>query len=311
MPRLRLLSFASATLALTLTACGDPAQPAAASVVPALTRTDATPPGVHRQYGTPLKLGNGMARTYVLLDEKNGRVPLEVGVALDEKAMEGLPAPMSMNHGDAQPGEHVDMHMYLLDMPAQNPTPYKFVELDWNPAGHEPPGIWDAPHFDFHFYTVPVAVRNSILPTDPQFAAKAGKLPAPDFRPLFYLDPMTAFGVPPEAAAVPQMGVHWIDPRSPELQGMAGHPENYKPFTTTFIYGSWDGKFIFVEPMITRAHIMAKRDATDPAVRDQIIPVPTAQRYEPAGYYPSAYRIMYDAQAKEYRIAMTQLSWRE
>jgi hypothetical protein len=62
--------------------------------------------------------------------------------------------------------------------------------------------------------------------------------------------------------------------------------------------------------MITRAHIVAKKTATDPAVIDEIIPVSTAQRYSPAGFYPSAYRIMWDAQAKEYRVALTQLSWR-
>jgi hypothetical protein len=105
--------------------------------------------------------------------------------------------------------------------------------------------------------------------------------------------------------------MHWLDVRSPELQRMTGHPEAYKPFTTTFIYGSWDGQFIFDEPMITRAHLLAKRDATDPAVRDELIPVPTAARYSPAGFYPGAYRITYDATAREYRVALTQLAWRE
>jgi hypothetical protein len=51
-------------------------------------------------------------------------------------------------------------------------------------------------------------------------------------------------------------------------------------------------------------------EATDAATRDEIISVPTAQRYWPAGYYPSSYRIAYDAEAKEYRVALTQLRWR-
>jgi hypothetical protein len=107
------------------------------------------------------------------------------------------------------------------------------------------------------------------------------------------------------------MGLHWLDVRSPELQGMAGNPAGFKPFTKTFIYGSWDGQYIFDEPMITRAYLVEKRAATEAAVRDEIIPVPTAQRYSPAGYYPSAYRIAWDAQAKEYRVALVQLSWRD
>jgi hypothetical protein len=34
------------------------------------------------------------------------------------------------------------------------------------------------------------------------------------------------------------------------------------------------------------------------------IAVPTAKRYVPAGYYPNGYQVGYDAQAKEYRIAL-------
>jgi len=200
------------------------------------------------------------------------------------------------------------MHMYTLTLPAQNPTPYKFVQFDWNPAGHEPAGVYDLPHFDFHFYTVPVSVRDGILPNDAQYAAKAANFPAADFRAPFYIDAATPAQTSPAAASVPQMGLHWLDVRSPELQALAGHPENAKPFTKTFIYGSWDGKFIFDEPMITRAYIVAKRSATDAAVRDELIPVSTAAHYAPAGFYPSAYRITYDAQAKEYRVALTQLA---
>jgi len=116
---------------------------------------------------------------------------------------------------------------------------------------------------------------------------------------------------PPGAPApgIPLTGVHWIDVRSPELQKMFGKPDGFRTFTTTFIYGSWAGRFTFLEPMITRAHILAKKTATDSAVRDEVIPVPTAPRYSPDGYYPSAYRIAWDANAREYRIALTQLKW--
>jgi len=107
------------------------------------------------------------------------------------------------------------------------------------------------------------------------------------------------------------MGLHWLDVRSPELQKLTGNPAGYRPFTKTFIYGTWDGQFIFDEPMITRAYILEKKTATDPSVVDEVVPVPTAQKYSPAGFYPSAYRITWDAQQKEYRIALTQLSWKE
>ncbi|HET7189496.1 MAG TPA: DUF5602 domain-containing protein [Gemmatimonadaceae bacterium] len=321
MNRIR-LSLAAATVAaaaLAFAACNEPTRPRAdlpimrsgmsASTLGNDVAAQATTS--QRQYGTPVQVGNGIVRTYVVLAKDLWGTPLEVGVAMSERAMEGLPAPMPMSAEEMKKSGHVGMNMYLLDLPSKNPTPYKFVQFDWNPAGHEPAGVYDLPHFDFHFYTVPVSVRNSIVPSDPEYAQKAANYPAPEFRAPFYIDAATAAGAPAAAVTVPQMGLHWLDVRSPELQGMAGNPAGFKPFTKTFIYGSWDGRFIFDEPMITRAYIMSKHDATDPAVRDEVIPVSVAPKYSPAGFYPNAYRITWDAQAKEYRIALTQLQWRD
>jgi hypothetical protein len=262
------------------------------------------------QYGVPVKVGNGTARAYVVLDSLDGSTPLEVGVALSEGAMEGLPAkdPHAAHKAAASAHEHVDNHVFLLSLPDCGASPYQFIELDWNPGGHEPPGIYDTPHFDFHFYTSSRDERASIVPTDSLFQKKADMLPAEPQRPPFYV-----MAAPPGAPApgVPLMGVHWVDVRSPELQGMMGKPEAYKPFTTTFIYGSWAGRYIFLEPMITRAYIMSKKTATDPTLRNELIPVPTPKEYSPAGYYPSAYRIAWDEPSREYRIAITQLSLRK
>jgi hypothetical protein len=297
---------ATLTVGLALIACNDnpPAAPRTGGLSDDRVGAD---PGTHRQYGTPVQLGNGRARTYVVLDKG---VPREVGVALDERAMDGLPAPMA--HDGGAGGGHGNMHAFNLALPTGHGTPYRFVELDWNAAGHEPAGVYDKPHFDFHFYTISETERNAIDPANPLYAQQAANFPGAAFVAPFYLDPATlAGGAPPAAVAVPRMGMHWLDVRSPELQILAGNPQAYRPFTATFIYGSWDGRFIFDEPMITRAHIMAKRDATDPAERDQYVPVSIAARYNPAGYYPSAYRITWDAQAKEYRIALTGLAWRD
>jgi hypothetical protein len=283
--------FAAALLWMSAVACTDPSPTATATPGAALSLDRAgEQPGTHRQYGTPIKLGNGRARSYVVL---NMGVPLEVGVALDATALEGLRAPMPPMDDMPEGGDHVhvDFDPYLLPMPAQNPTPYKFIELDWNPAGHEPANIYTLPHFDFHFYKIDVAARNAILPTDPAFEAKSANVPAAEFMPPF------AFS-PPPLIAVPQMGVHWVDVRSPELQP----PPNNKTFTTTFINGTYNGAVIFQEPMITREFILSKPNVT--------IPIPVAARMTPSGYYPSAYSITFDEQAKEHRIALTQLGWR-
>jgi hypothetical protein len=254
-------------------------------------------PGVHRQYGAPIRVGNGRARTYIVLDQKNDRTPLEIGVALDERALDGLPT-------DA-------MSMFDLALPAQNPTPYRLVELDWNPHGHEPDGVYSVPHFDFHFYTISAAQRNAIDPValgDSAYQAMASNLPPVAERSQFYV-PLS----PPQGpiVAVPRMGAHWADLHAPELQGAFGHPENARPFTTTFLHGSWNGRFIFDEPMVTRAFIVGRRLASAAASRDSVMSVSGAQQYLPTGYRPAAYRVAYDPQSREYQIALTQLTLRQ
>ena len=259
------------------------------------------------RYGDAVKVGNGHARTYVLSDKTGA--PRELGVAFDEAALEGLPAGGSGHHGDGAAA--MMTHEYLLALPAETKTPFTFVEMNWNPMGHEPEGVYqDVPHFDFHFYTISKAERDAIDPASPDFYKKGGNLPAAEFVPPFNaaLGPP---GVEPAKLVVPMMGLHWVDLRSAELQKLLGKPEGYKPFTATFIYGSWDGRFHFWEPMVTRAHILSKKEATDPAVRDQLIPISMPAKFQTPGYYPAAYRVAWDATAREYRIALTKLALRK
>jgi hypothetical protein len=258
-----------------------PSSPAASAAVES--------PGVHRQYGPPVKLGEGKVRAYVVLDAMEEQRPLEVGVAIDARAMEGpLPSP--------------EMLMIPVALPAQAPTPYRFVMLDWNPLGHAPPGVFDVPHFDFHFYVVPQADVEGITPADPDFAAKANNLPTGDYLPPLYTVSKPP-GVPPSAVAVPGMGVHWQDLLSPEYQRILGRPEAYRPFTRTYVYVSWDGRMTAFEPMITREYLLRRITET--------IPVRQPARYSEPGWYASAYRIEYDDRASEYRVALVDFNWRD
>lgn len=252
----------------------------AAAALAGCARSDASEPSTRTMLGDPVPLGNGTARTYVLV--RDG-APHEVGVALTEGALDGLPAA----HGTG--GVHVHGHTTfetVLALPAGNPTPYRHVLVNWNPGGHEPPGIYDVAHLDFHFYELDDAERLAIDPGDPDYQAKAERVPAPDLVPEGY--------VLPAPLAFPRMGVHWVDPASPELNG--------KPFTHTFIFGSWDGRVIFAEPMITREFLLSRQEVS--------APVPSARRQESPGYYPTGYRIAWDEAAREHRIALTGLEAR-
>jgi hypothetical protein len=85
--------------------------------------------------------------------------------------------------------------------------------LDWNPAGHEPDHVYTLPHFDFHFYKITPAQVMAMMPSDPQWNTKAASLPAANFVPAGYQAAHVLANIPAGAAAVPMMGLHWLDVR--------------------------------------------------------------------------------------------------
>lgn len=212
-------------------------------------------------YGPSLTLGTGNARSFVTIDA-TGKTE-EIGVAISEDALNSLPS------------DHQMLEMNL-ELPAQAlaNTPFKFVGLDYNPHGHEPNGVYTVPHFDFHFYKITNAERLTIALGDP----KLDILPAPAYLPANFF----------AAGGVPQMGNHWIDPLAPELNG--------QPFTTTFLYGSYNGKVIFMEPMITVDFIKA--------TQHQHMEVKQASKFSPAGNYPTTYCIFHNVEKKQYEITL-------
>ena len=175
------------------------------------------------------------------------------------------------------------------------------MELDWNPHGHG--GPYTAPHFDFHFYRVPLATRNEIDLTAADFAAKAARMPAAEEIPAGYVSTHVLLGTTPAGMTVPRMGLHWVDLKSPEL------PPSNQPFTRTFIMGSWDGQVIFDEPMVTRDFILAQRSGPATAGDDR----GAARRSATCrpGSIRRATAIRWDEAAGEYRIALQGLTWRD
>ena len=92
--------------------------------------------------------------------------------------------------------------------------------------------------------------------------------------------------------ATAQMGMHWNDPNAPERRG--------EPFTKTFIYGSYDGAFIFAEPMVAKAYLDTKPTAV-------VTPIQLPVQYSTRGYHPTGYSVGYDPASKEYRISLAGL----
>jgi hypothetical protein len=207
--------------------------------------------------GPQVAVHQGKSWSWIHVDGKNK--PLEVGISIDEAALNSVPV------GEAGEGDH-DMHEnnYFVSLPAKakEVTPFKTIMLNWNPAGHEPDDIYTVPHFDIHFF---LANEQEVMGmTD---MAKIMNEPTQAYLPANHIS----------GAPVPMMGLHWIDATSPELSGAA-------PFTQTFIYGSYDGKIKFYEPMITLDFLK------NTVHFERAIPQPA--KYGEAGYYPTKMKVV-------------------
>lgn len=254
---------------------------ATAGIVIACSDTSAPNSKAGTFYGPSADFAQGTARAWVTTDASGAATAM--GVAMTDGVLQGLPT--------TAPGPSPTALMVTLGLPEQaKGIGFDHAELGWNPNGHEPPQLYGKPHFDLHFYMVSGAVQAAILPSDPQYGAKAANYPASNFVPTGYVPP------PGVAAsnAVPQMGLHWTDVKAPEFNG--------QPFTSTFIFGSWDGRYIFLEPMITKAYLETLPNTT------QAIPQPAS--WPTAGRFPTTYGVNYDAKAKEYRITLGGLTQR-
>ena len=217
-------------------------------------------------FGPASAMAGGTARSYVILDRSGA--PTDLGMALTEAALTGLPA--------------ASTEFVFALPPEASATPFRHAVINWIPTGHPPPMVYTVPHFDFHFYTITNAERNAIVLGDSTLAAQMARQPATAFVPAGYVVGM--------ASAL--MGLHWRDPDAPEMHGA--------PFTETMIYGSYDGAFIFAEPMVSKAYLETKPAAV-------VTPVKLPTQYAARAYQATSYTVGYDAGAKEYRVALSGL----
>ncbi|WP_048920340.1 DUF5602 domain-containing protein [Rufibacter radiotolerans] len=223
-------------------------------------------------YGPATPMGKGVARAWVSVNDEGE--PTAVGVNISAKVVDNL---------------GMEPKVFTLRLPKQaEATLYEFVSLDWNPGGHPPFGIYNVDHFDLHFYMIPEEEVMAIPGMDPGMPGSFNfDTPVPaQFVPWRYvMDP----------GIVPAMGVHWGDWNEPQYNG--------QPFTRTMILGSYQGEFIFHEPMFTLDYLHTKPNIE--------IPIPQASAYQKPGYYPLSYSFMYSDTPKEYTIALTDLTWKE
>ncbi len=264
-----------------------------------LAACSAGPQGVPkaRALGAPATLGNGTVAGYAEFDAAGAMNA--IGVVFSASALDGLPAARTDGHhcfdvdkdGKIDPAtECAGWHERVLPLPSeasrQADLPFKWALLNWNPHGHIPPGVYDKPHFDIHFYMEPIENVFSIEPGPcgpeqvrcDQFAQ--GRLPVP----ANYMHP----DFKDVEAVAPAMGNHLIDPKAPEFNGV--------PFTHTWIYGVYEGRVTFYEEMVTVAYLKSRPDGCTPIKKVPAVAV--------AGRYPTQSCIRYRPGSSEITVSL-------
>lgn len=227
-------------------------------------------------YGPQVQLGDGHMRSWIRISPEE--VPEEIGLEMTAGLFQNLPA------------SYVDLTLPLHHK-ALEVTPYDHINVDWMPNGH-PPGYFQQPHFDIHFYMMTEEEQMAIPPPRPGNT----NLALPD-----------SFGTPPAgvlpvdyivpSAAVAQMGRHWLDRYASVL------PPSNLPFKHEFIYGTWNRKVVFLEPMVTRAFLLSGEPV------HKTIKQPAT--YSPTGtYYPTQYNIYTNATTGRVYVSLGQFVMR-
>lgn len=195
----------------------------------------------------------------------------------------GLTIPLSMAENMPPPGSGPAGAVATLNYPAvvQQTTYFNHAEIQSNEHGHPAnPRFadvhrYEAPHFDFHFYSIPVAQVLTIpfVPPSPLLpSVSAERLPAGYAQPEF---------------SVPQMGRH----ASPLSEFTATDT-----WLATMVGGFLpDASYMhFIEPMVTREFLLQRENFT--------LPVPLPAVLGRATQYPTECVVQYDKDADAYHI---------
>jgi hypothetical protein len=254
--------------------------------------------------GQSWDLGNGTVSTYA--EFADDHMPSAIGVTYSAGALEGLPTSNSDQHHcfdrDANgtvagATECIATHETVIPLPdavaRRADIPFKWVLFNWNPVGHIPPGVYDVPHFDVHFYIESIANVFAIKegPCGPEFVRCDQFEIAKKLLPANYMNPdfQDVDGV------VPAMGNHLIDLTGPEFNG--------ETWTRNWIFGVYDGEVTFYEEMLTLAYLLSQSSVCDPIKSPPAVSI--------SGFYPSQVCIRHHEATGEYTVSMEDFAYRK
>lgn len=206
-------------------------------------------------------VGRGRMYSWFRIDPK-GR-PMSVGVSLDAACLNSL-------------SDTAEQWVLPLPQEAVAATGIDHVGINWNPMGHLPPGIYDKPHFDFHFYLENERERAEFTSED-----AAARAPEADLVPAGYVMAPGSFEN--------GQGMHFADLESGEFHG--------RGFGHSFIFGFYDGRMTFMEPMVSMDYLRSQDSDYGEVHQPQVYP-------RQGMYFPHGYSVTYDKKHKRYLIAL-------
>jgi hypothetical protein len=245
-------------------------------------------------------LGDGYVQSIV---QKNADGSLKaIGVIIDQAAMDTLPM-VPGNDGqtcfDKNNDGSVDLenecnggHERILWFPKIKDLPFQFVMFNWQGKGHGPPGAWDKPHFDLHYFMMDFTARNQIrtgncgVYVDCVDYQKAIKDVPPQFAPVGFENQRGVSG---------RMGNH--------LSNLTDSPFTDGVFTHAFVYGSYDGHITYFETIIKGDFIKSKPDECKP------IKAPPAM--EKSGLYPKQFCTRFRPERGDYLLTLEDFEYRQ
>lgn len=207
--------------------------------------------------GEKIKLFSGKA--WVWIKRNTDETPKQLAIALTDAVLNSVPDSSEEEYENVVPAP-----------PGINQTAFQNFGIDWSPQGHLPQGIYDKPLFDLHFYTISETERQSIF-TDSNYYQDFRTYPSQKYLPKSY-GLIDAGGIPGGGCIT---GTHWYDTTASEFHGQT--------FTQAFVYGTYNGKVDFYDPMISLDFLKSTNEF--------IRPIPQPSKFLVNGYYPTQLHI--------------------
>ena len=209
--------------------------------------------------------------TWVVME---GGDPVELGATVPMALVESVPLDAEMVWPPRE------LATIPLPEEARRTLGLDHLGINWEAHGH-PPATFVTPHFDFHFYNVDAAAVAAIDCAD---ASKPAALPDGYALPDIEVPEMGTF----VGLCVPKMGMHAMP--SDEV-----HQTN--PFGASMMVGYYRAQPIFLEPMVSRDLLLARKDFS--------LAVPPVSGLPEGVRYPTGFRAEHDEGSDEYRLVFT------